>query len=483
VNISENDWNKIKRMKVCGDWLFYLKVLGAGQMAYVPSAKSFFRQHLKNTSGATNRKPDFYQEHVRVLETICGYWRPSDIAREKFYSKLKEEYNYLRKFEEYGPFERHVNFESIEPDVKKSHILMAFLGFSLGGGEIVPIILANELVNAGYLVSALVLNHNIESTQILNRLNPAVPVYFASDIQDMGLNEFICRARIDLIHTHIVSVDDWIVNKNNLRSNIPYFVTLHGSYEAMEMDYETLEPIRRRVDTWFYLHQKNLKHLTEDEINRKAVKIRNGYPVDTDEFPGGRAGLGIDESAFVMTIASRAIKEKGWREAILATKKLNNEFGLDAHLLLAGEGNVTKDLRLEYGSLEYVHFLGFQENIHGLYRISNYAMLPSRFSGESLPLTLIQAMQVGCPVIATDIGGISELIQREGCEAGILISPSDEDEIFIKSIVDAVLLAVSHGKQEALEINSLKIAEDYDMKIISSEYIRYYANAIKLVNE
>ena len=65
-----------------------------------------------------------------------------------------------------------------------------------------------------------------------------------------------------------------------------------------------------------------------------------------------------------------------------------------------------------HGDNADVTFLGYQSHIHGALRMSDVAILPTRFAGESFPLSIIQALQVGKPVISTSIGQIAEMNRR-----------------------------------------------------------------------
>ena len=78
-----------------------------------------------------------------------------------------------------------------------------------------------------------------------------------------------------------------------------------------------------------------------------------------------------------------------------------------------------------------IKFLGFHTCVHAIYRMSDVAIAPTRFSGESFPLSLIQAMQVGTPIVATDIGEIATMMTPGAERAGLLAPFSEDDEVFV----------------------------------------------------
>ena len=57
----------------------------------------------------------------------------------------------------------------------------------------------------------------------------------------------------------------------------------------------------------------------------------------------------------------------------------------------------------------------------GFYRLCDCAILAPRFDGESFPLTLVPALQVGTPAIATDVGKIRSMLEEDGAQAGIVL--------------------------------------------------------------
>lgn len=103
----------------------------------------------------------------------------------------------------------------------------------------------------------------------------------------------------------------------------------------------------------------------------------------------------------------------------LSTASLHN-----VEFLMVGDGpmrmeleNRTRELNLQ----SIVKFIGFQSNVQDLLRQSDVFILPS--IEEGLPFTILEAMEAGVPVIATNVGGNHELIRHE--YNGILVPPCD----------------------------------------------------------
>ena len=99
-------------------------------------------------------------------------------------------------------------------------------------------------------------------------------------------------------------------------------------------------------------------------------------------------------------------------------------------LLIAGDGPIEDALRRRAGELGLdgrVRFLGAQprRKVFELLRAADAAVLPS--SWENFPHMLVEALAVGTPVVATAVGGVTEIV-RDG-ENGLLVPPGDADAL------------------------------------------------------
>jgi glycosyltransferase involved in cell wall biosynthesis len=99
-------------------------------------------------------------------------------------------------------------------------------------------------------------------------------------------------------------------------------------------------------------------------------------------------------------------------------------------LVVAGDGpeRVALERRsAELGLDERVRFLGSvpRDRVLELFRAADASVLPSAW--ENFPHTVVEALAVGCPVIATAVGGVPEVI-RDG-ENGLLVAPRDADAL------------------------------------------------------
>lgn len=155
-------------------------------------------------------------------------------------------------------------------------------------------------------------------------------------------------------------------------------------------------------------------------------------------------------------MACRLIKLKNIPHVIYLVKFLN-ENGVKSKLLIAGDGKDLKNIKStieKTNTHESVELLGFQENLNKFYEAIDIYIVSSQT--EDLPLSMVEAMGYGCPVISTKVGGIPDVIKRgEG-----LIIPTVELDSFeiIKDYVKNI------DFKKASKINSKLIREDFSVE-------------------
>ncbi len=140
----------------------------------------------------------------------------------------------------------------------------------------------------------------------------------------------------------------------------------------------------------------------------------------------------------------------------------------NSKLFLAGDGDLRKDIKILVGELkldEYVQFLGIQDNIDCLMAEMDVFVLPSLYEG--MPITLIEAMAVGIPIIASDVGGIPDIIKN--METGLLIKPEKGDFVnALKKIYNNESLRKELGE------TARKESERYNLDNMVDNYIKLY---------
>jgi glycosyltransferase involved in cell wall biosynthesis len=288
---------------------------------------------------------------------------------------------------------------------------------------------------------------------------------------------------VELVHSHHAWVDVTMATLLFNNQDIRQIVTMHGMYEMMTPEQlQTLMPLlKRRIDRFVYTAEKNLSPFSSEFRQEKGfTKIDNALG-PTGRSPVLRDGLQIGTDDFVLCMVARAIPEKGWEEAIEAVAWACARSSRKVHLLLIGEGPEFDRLKPQT-SQEFIHFLGFQSNIRDYFAASDLGFLPSRFKGESAPLVLIDCLQSGKPVLASNIGEIHRMLDSEGGLAGELFDLEDW-AIPVEAVGQIILkLANDHGAYQALLGRTPLAATKFDPGRMVEKYEAVYGECLAAVD-
>lgn len=186
-------------------------------------------------------------------------------------------------------------------------------------------------------------------------------------------------------------------------------------------------------------HAGYLCDVTGISRSRVAV-IENG--IDLSQWPqagareraNARAALGIDPAEQVVVMVAAMRPEKA-HDALLRAIAALKHGGRRVRALLAGDGPLRDALVRDAEALgirDQLDFLGLRRDVARLLHASDLKVLPSRAAVETLPLSVLEAMACGIPVIASRVGSLPEIV-IEG-ETGRMIGPGDADAL-AKAIV------------------------------------------------
>ncbi|MBA3734315.1 MAG: glycosyltransferase family 4 protein [Actinobacteria bacterium] len=140
-----------------------------------------------------------------------------------------------------------------------------------------------------------------------------------------------------------------------------------------------------------------------------------------------RRYLGIPDDRFAVGWIGRMTAVKRTDDVLLAFKRLRDN-GVDAMLCMVGDGPDRAQLERrahELGIMRQVLFLGYQEEVASFYAAFDTLVLPS--SNEGTPVSAIEALAAGRPVVATRVGGVPDVV-RDG-EDGFLVEAGETDDL------------------------------------------------------
>jgi glycosyltransferase involved in cell wall biosynthesis len=142
------------------------------------------------------------------------------------------------------------------------------------------------------------------------------------------------------------------------------------------------------------------------------------------------------------------------------------------HLYLYGQGELDQSMRglvKEKRAESYIHFCGLSDDIYTIMHNMDLFLLPSLYEG--MPMTLIEAMGTGLPIITTNVGGIPDMLQNN--ESAVMISPDER-----KLTTAIVSLANSQSRREKLGRSALEVSVGFSSQGMAKSYLSLYETRI-----
>lgn len=464
-------------IKVASDWLFYLWISKGGCVTHVANTTDYHRIHENGTSYNYSGTNNYFYEHEKVARYIANNYVTTHEWIKNFSEIHYVQYKINKK---YLDINFNIDIEELQKlrSTRKPNIAIACFSLQIGGGETFPIHMANALYSRGYTVTIIDFNLGYYEEEVRRLLLRGIPLVRLKDISELGL--VLKQLHCDIIHSHHAIVDRLISDLFiQTEPNCKHIITLHGMYET-QPDYILKELLKKTGETcskYVYLADKNLipfKNLGYYSKD-KFTKIGNGLPVNKpNEIE--RAQFSIDKDDFVLCIASRGIREKGWEEAIKAVVRINSYSKRKVHLFILGDGEM-KNI-LEVKAPDYIHFMGARNDARSFFLMADAGVLPSYFKGESYPLMIIECLQSNTPIIATAIAEIPNMIlDDQGNSAGLLVPIKDlkVDEYALEHTIFE--LVSNEALYSQLKANCNTVRKKFDMNEIMDKYLQVYYDA------
>jgi glycosyltransferase involved in cell wall biosynthesis len=188
-----------------------------------------------------------------------------------------------------------------------------------------------------------------------------------------------------------------------------------------------------------------------------AVDVNRFRPVTAGERAQAKSALGLPKDTAVIGTVARLVERKGIDVLLRAFGILRPSHR--AHLVVVGDGPLGEELRALAHELrieDSVSWLGFQADPVKWLQAMDVFAFPSRLEG--VPNAVLEAMATGLPIVATNIGGVVDLLE-EG-RTGFLIPP--EDSGALAAALDRLLRNASlcadlsyRARKQAVEVFSL----------------------------
>ncbi|KAF5031445.1 Glycosyl transferase family 2 [anaerobic digester metagenome] len=469
------------RIKLCGDWILYLSIVRSGLVAYTPDTVNYYRQHAFNTSTSIQKTDIYYSEHEIVARYLLAWYMLHEDVILKQRDRLYFHWCASRNEQTKSDFDDLYSVDRIfdNKPVRKPNLVMAVYALSAGGGETFPLFLANILSDNEYAVSVFNFSQEPSVPGIRHMLSKKIPLFEVNNLE--SINYMFDDLGVEIVHSHHAWVDmtlaallaDCLITKK--------VITMHGMYEMMsKKQLEWVVPLlAHKVDSIVYTADKNLSVFSSNFIDENCfVKIENAL-CSCDIKCVNRSEMGIEDDDFVLCLVARAIPEKGWEEAIEAVVLANIFSKRRIHLLLIGSG-VECDRLKPQCSYPFVHFLGFKSNIRDFFAMSDMGFLPSRFSGESYPLVIIDCLYAGRPFFASDLGHIKEMLSAEAGLAGDVFELEDW-KVPVEFVSNKIVEFANNTELYSKLLSHVSGAvAKFDVSVLYEKYDSLYSKCINL---
>lgn len=313
---------------------------------------------------------------------------------------------------------------------RKVRILHIIWSLDLGGAEQVVVDLVRNLDRKIYTPVVCCLNDKGRNAPRVEKEGIKVIAMNKAPKFDLflilQLVRLIRREEIDLIHTHLFTANLWGRIAAWI-AGVPAVSSEHGmdvwrSPFHLKLD-SMLTPVSKRM---IFVSEGVRKFYAakNPSLNGRGRVVYNGINIglfaDHETTPKkAKHALGLPPDTKVVGIVGRLVPEKAHEDFIDAVRILLEE---DPSIigLVIGEGECEKALHkkvYDLGLDKSIRFAGYRNNLQDLYPAMDVFVMSSL--REGMPLTMLEAMAAGVPVVATEVGGIPECIRDK--QSGLLV--------------------------------------------------------------
>ncbi len=349
-------------------------------------------------------------------------------------------------------------------------IIQVMPEFGLAGAEIMCENLTNELIKLGHKV--IVISMYDYHSAITQRLESAgVDVRYLGKKPGLDFSMILKMKKIfkqemaDVVHTHRYCAQ-YAVPAAILAGIKRRVHTIHSIASKENGKFA------RILNKFFFKYCGLVSVALSDKIRETVVEeykidsqnipvVYNGVPLDKCLI---KNNYNIDSNRIVILHIGRFASVKNHIELINAICELKKEMN-GVVLQLIGDGELKNDIEKHIADCkaeDYIEILGLKDNVFPYFQQADIFVLPSIYEG--IPMTLIEAMGSGLPIIASRVGGIPDMI-ADGKE-GLLCDPVAHSiaEKIKKMITDKELrkTCAQEARNKAHYFSAKTMGEEYE---------------------
>ena len=290
----------------------------------------------------------------------------------------------------------------------------------------------------------------------------------------MALSQLIAKLKPDLVHAHTSKAG--ILGRVAARINgVPAIFTAHTwcFSEGTSWKWKAIGiPLEKLAATWsgaiINVSEANRQLAVRHRVAAigKLITIHNGIP-DTPH----RAQPGLSSGTPRIVMIARFAPQKAQAELLRALRDIDLPF----RLAFVGDGStraVHERLAEELGLGSRVDFLGERRDIAEILATAQVFALPTNWEG--FPLTILEGMRAGLPVVASDVGGVGEAVVHE--TTGFLVGAGSTNEfrLRLRQLLNDPSL---RGRQGAA--GRIRYEQDYTVRAMLEKTVVVYESVLR----
>ena len=343
-------------------------------------------------------------------------------------------------------------------------IVHCIWSFCTGGAETMLIDIANEQAKTQQVYVVIV--NDLYEQYLIDRLSSEVKVIFIrrksgsrSPLPFVRLNLTLWKIHPDVVHFHSINLPSAVLRKVSRG----LFATVH----ALQLPLEAVRRIKLIAIS---------EAVREDVLNRGKFDIKtipNGIDVDSI---AKRPFHNLDGKMRIVQVARLDADKKGQDILIEALALLKQRGITNIEVDFIGTGASMQALETQVkrlGVSDSVHFLGLKDRTYIYSHLKDYDLMchPARYEGFGL--TVAEGMAAMLPILVSDEGGPYEIIEKGKLGTGFKMEDAEDCADKIEHILNNYKEALSF-----VDAAYEKVVEQYSLKRMVAEYIKYYQSAI-----
>lgn len=344
-------------------------------------------------------------------------------------------------------------------------ILHVNLARGFRGGERQTLLLIRELSRLGHR-QGLVCR---KDSPMRTHLADVEGVYFIQASNQLGGH--FSGFNADIVHAHEARAVHWAF-LHHLLKRIPYVITRRVDV-----------PVKNRLLNRFS-YSRAVERVAISGKIRTLLQQRGWGRVVLIPSASARLQRNPDvtaafraqfEGRFLVGHAGALVdKHKGQGVLIEAARLLNGRYP-DIHVVFFGQGEDETRLKAAAAGLDNVTWMGFKSNIGDYLQGLDLFVFPSR--NEGLGSTLLDVMDAGVPIIASDVGGIPDIIHPG--QTGVLVPVGEAS-----ALADAIeTLYLDPALRQQLVKGASRLLQDYVPELMAERYQALYRQVVTPENQ